>query len=80
MALRAGGNPLGVIACALFFSALKAGGATMSIQTGVGAPMTIVIEALCVIFVIAIGYGERKRLERAAKTEEEGEEVNNNDG
>jgi len=75
VALLAGGNPLGVIASALFFSALKAGGATMSIQTGVGAPMTIVIEALCVLFVIAVGYGERKRLERVDKAKKEGEEV-----
>ena len=51
----------------------------MSIQTGVGAPMTIVIEALCVLFVIAIGYGERKRLERVEKIEDEDAEVNNND-
>jgi ABC-type uncharacterized transport system permease subunit len=75
VALLAGGNPLGVIASALFFSALKAGGATMSIQTGVGAPMTVVIEALCVIFVIAIGYGEGKRLERLDKAEKEDKEV-----
>lgn len=75
VALLAGGNPLGVIASALFFSALKAGGATMSIQTGVGAPMTVVIEALCVIFVIAVGYGDRKRLERLDKIEKEDEEV-----
>jgi ABC-type uncharacterized transport system permease subunit len=79
VALLAAGNPLGVIASALFFSALKAGGTTMSIQTGVGAPMTIVIEALCVLFVIAIGYGERKRLERVEKIEDEDAEVNNND-
>jgi ABC-type uncharacterized transport system permease subunit len=79
VALLAGGNPLGVIASALFFSALKAGGATMSIQTGVGAPMTVVIEALCVLFVIAIGYGERKRLERVEKAEDEDEEVTHND-
>jgi simple sugar transport system permease protein len=75
VALLAGGNPLGVIASALFFSALKAGGTTMSIQTGVGAPMTIVIEALCVIFVIAVGYGERKRLGRVDKTGKVDEEV-----
>lgn len=75
VALLAGGNPLGVIASALFFSALKAGGTTMSIQTGVGAPMTVVIEALCVIFVIAVGYGERKRLERVDKMEKEDQEV-----
>jgi general nucleoside transport system permease protein len=79
VALLAAGNPLGVIASALFFSALKAGGTTMSIQTGGGAPMTIVIEALCVLFVIAIGYGERKRLERVEKIEDEDAEVNNND-
>jgi simple sugar transport system permease protein len=69
VALLAGGNPLGVIVAALFFSALKAGGTTMSIQTGVGAPMTVVIEALSVIFVIAIGYGGRKpRVRRAKKS------------
>jgi simple sugar transport system permease protein len=79
VALLAAGNPLGVIASALFFSALKAGGTTMSIQTGVGAPMTIVIEALCVLFVIAIGYGERKRLEREEIIEDEDAEVNKND-
>lgn len=75
VALLANGNPLGVIVSALFFSALKAGGATMSIETGVGAPMTIVIEALCVIFVIAVGYGERKRLGRFDRTEKVEEEV-----
>jgi general nucleoside transport system permease protein len=75
VALLAGGNPLGVIASALFLSALKAGGATMSIQTGVGGPMTVVIIALCVLFVIAVGYGERKRLERADRAEKEDEEV-----
>jgi len=64
VALLAGGNPLAVIAAALFFSALKAGGATMSIQTGVGAPMTSVIIALCVLFVIAVGVSERRRLSK----------------
>jgi ABC-type uncharacterized transport system permease subunit len=80
VALLAGGNPLGVIPSALFFSALKAGGATMSIQTGVGAPMSVVIIGLCVIFVIAVGYGERKRLERSSVEEIEDEEVNHNVG
>ena len=77
VALLSGGNPLAVIASALFFAALKAGGATMSIQTGVGAPMTTIIEALCVIFVIAVGYGERnkiRRLEAKAKSTEEVQE------
>jgi simple sugar transport system permease protein len=69
VALVAGGNPLGVIAAALFFAALKAGGATMSIQTGVGAPMTSVIIALCVIFVIGVGVSERRRLAKVYDTE-----------
>jgi len=74
VALLAAGNPLGVIFSALFFSALKAGGTTMSIQTGVGAPMTVVIEALSVIFVIAIGYGKRKR-KRLKRREETSKDV-----
>ncbi len=69
VALLAGGNPLAVIAAALFFSALKAGGATMSIQTGVGAPMTSVIIALCVLFVIAVGVSERRRLSKVVDEE-----------
>ena len=75
VALLAAGNPLGVIASALFFSAVKTGGAAMSVSTGVGGPMTVVIEALCVIFVIAVGYGERKRIERVEKAEKEDKEV-----
>ena len=70
VALLAGGNPLGVIAAALFFSALKAGGATMSIQTGVGAPMTSVIIALCVLFVIGVGISERRRLSKFVDEDE----------
>lgn len=75
VALLAAGNPIGVIFSALFFAALKVGGTTMSITTGVGAPMTIVIEALSVIFVIALGYGKRERLKRKEGTSqsEEGE-------
>jgi simple sugar transport system permease protein len=75
VALLAAGNPLGVIASALFFSAVKTGGAAMSVATGVGGPMTVVIEALCVIFVIGVGYGEHKRFERADKAEKKDEEV-----
>jgi simple sugar transport system permease protein len=75
VALLAAGNPLGVIASALFFSAVKTGGAAMSVTTGVGGPMTVVIEALCVLFVIAVGYSERKRRERADKSEKEDAEV-----
>jgi hypothetical protein len=36
--------------------------------------MTVVIEALCVTFAIAVGYSERKRLERADRAEKEIEE------
>ncbi len=80
VALLAAGNPLGVIASALFFSAVKTGGAAMSVSTGVGGPMTVVIEALCVIFVIAVGYSERKRLVRVDKPDKEDEEVIQNVG
>jgi simple sugar transport system permease protein len=74
VALLAAGNPLAVIASTLFFSTVKTGGAAMSVSTGVGGPMTVVIEALCVIFAIAVGYGGRKRIVRAEKAEKEDEE------
>jgi simple sugar transport system permease protein len=75
VALLAAGSPLGVILSTLFFSAVKTGGAAMSVATGVGGPMTVVIEALCVIFTIAVGYSERIRIERAGKAEKDDEEV-----
>ena len=75
VALLASGNPIGVIATALFLSALKVGGATMSISTGVGGPATTIIIALCVIFVIAMGQGEPKQL-RLDKEEKKDVEVN----
>ena len=75
VALLAAGNPLGVIFSTLFFSAVKTGGAAMSVSTGVGGPMTVVIEALCVIFTIAVGYSERKRLERGTQSGKKDEEV-----
>lgn len=64
VALVAGGNPLGVIASALFFSVLKAGGATMSIMTGVSSSMSSIIIALCVIFVIGVGVADAKTIAR----------------
>ena len=78
VALLAGGNPLGVIAAALFFSSLKAGGATMSIQTGIGAPMTSVIIALCVLFVIGVGVSERRRLVKISEDDNEEKEAEAN--
>ena len=37
--------------------------------------MTVVIIALCVLFVIAVGFGERKRIEHSDKAEKSDEEV-----
>lgn len=68
VALVAGGEPIAVVISALFFAVLKVGGATMSIETGIGASMTSVIIALCVLFVIATGMaGEKRRVKKAKK-------------
>ena len=64
VALLAVGNPLGVIPGALFFAGLKAGAASMQITTGIEAPIAQVIQALCVLFVIGVGFAERGRMER----------------
>lgn len=64
VALVAGGEPIGVILSALFFSILKVGGATMSIETGIGASMTSVIIALCVLFVVGVGVADAKKREK----------------
>lgn len=61
VALLAGGNPLGVIFSALFFAALKAGGATMSIETGVVSSMNSIIIAMCMLFVIGVGVVDNRR-------------------
>ena len=68
MALLAGGNPLGVVLAALFFAALKAGGATMSIETGVSSSMNSIIIALCMIFVIGVGVVDNRRLKKVVDT------------
>lgn len=62
VALLAGGNPLGVIFSALFFAALKAGGATMSIETGVISSMNSIIIAMCMLFVIGVGVVDSRRM------------------
>lgn len=64
VALLAGGNPIGVIASALFFAALKAGGATMSIETGVSSSMNSIIIALCMLFVIGVGVADGRRQQK----------------
>ena len=60
VALVAGGNPIGVLVSALFFSILKAGGATMAIETGVSSSMSSIIIALCVLFVVGVGVADEK--------------------
>lgn len=67
VALVAGGDPIGVIVSALFFSILKVGGATMSIETGVSSSMASIIIALCVLFVVGVGMADAKRLRRKEK-------------
>ncbi len=67
VALVAGGEPIGVIASALFFSVLKVGGATMSIETGVSSSMASIIIALCVLFVIGVGVADSRRVKKDDK-------------
>ena len=60
VALLANGNPLGVIFSAFFFGALKAGANKMQIVSGIESSMALIVLALAVLFVIAIGFGERR--------------------
>ncbi len=64
LAMLANGNPLAIIFAGVFFGSLKAGANKMQIVTGIEASMALVIQALTVVFVIAIGFGERLRLTR----------------
>lgn len=73
VALLAGGNPIGVVFSALFFAALKAGGATMSIETGVASSMNSIIIALCMIFVIGVGVVDDRRLKKVVDTSKDDE-------
>lgn len=71
VALLANGNPLGVILAGLFFGALKAGANKMQTVVGIATPMSMVIQALCVLFVIGIGLGEkawRAKTDKAVKS------------
>jgi general nucleoside transport system permease protein len=79
VALLANGNPLGVILAGLFFGALKAGASKMQIMVGIATPMATVIQALCVMFVIGIGFGERAvKTKRKSKDKAVTEEVTEN--
>jgi general nucleoside transport system permease protein len=76
VALLANGNPLGVILAGLFFGALKAGANKMQTVVGIATPMAMVIQALCVLFVIGIGLGERAwRAKKEKATKETREKV-----
>ncbi len=59
LAILANGSPLGIIVAGVFFGSLKAGANKMQIVTGIEASMALVIQALTVIFIIAIGFGDR---------------------
>ena len=80
VALLAGGNPLGVIFSALFFAALKAGGATMSIETGVISSMNSIIIATCMLFVIGGGVVDSRRLSRVVDNSKDDDDAEENVG
>jgi simple sugar transport system permease protein len=67
VALLANANPIGVLFSALFFGALRAGANMMQITVGIDTPIAEVIQALAVLFVIAIGFTERVRVTRQQK-------------
>ena len=75
VALMANGNPLGVILTALFFGSLRAGAGKMQVAVGIETPIAQVIQALAVLFVIAIGFAERVRITRREGTPAAGEEA-----
>lgn len=74
VALMANGNPLGVIATAIFFGALRAGAGKMQVVAGIETPIAAVIQALAVLFVIAIGFAEVVRVSWRDKKEDIGAE------
>jgi simple sugar transport system permease protein len=70
--LLANGAPLGVLLAGLFFAALKAGGARMQVVTGVPAALAVVVQALCVLFVVGLGFAQ-KTSRGTRKTQQPGE-------
>jgi len=71
VALLAGGNPIGVVLSALFFAALKAGSATMSIETGVASSMNSIIIAMCMLFVIGFGVIDSHRMKKVVDADKD---------
>jgi general nucleoside transport system permease protein len=53
LALLAGNRPLGVVAAALLFGALRTGGGLMQVQTGIPLDLLFFIQALVIMFVAA---------------------------
>ena len=70
VALMANTNPLGVILSSVFFGAMRAGAGKMQVVVGIETPIAQVIQAFAVLFVIAIGFGERVRIARQVKKQE----------
>ncbi len=56
VALLGAGDPFGVMLSAFFFGALRAGAGLMQQATGVQTAMADVIQALVILFVVAIGF------------------------
>lgn len=75
VALMANSNPLAVILTSLFFGALRAGAGKMQVVVGIETPIAQVIQALAVLFVIAIGFGERMRRTRLESGQEPEQEA-----
>jgi len=55
LALLAGNRPLGIVAAALLFGALRTGGALMQVKTGIPLDLLFFIQALVIMFVAAGG-------------------------
>lgn len=55
LALLAGNRPLGIVAAALLFGALRTGGSLMQVKTGIPLDLLFFIQALVIMFVAAPG-------------------------
>jgi simple sugar transport system permease protein len=53
LALLAGNRPLGIVAAALLFGALRTGGGLMQVKTGIPLDLLFFIQALVIMFVAA---------------------------
>jgi simple sugar transport system permease protein len=75
LAILANGSPLGIILAGVFFGSLKAGANKMQIVTGIEASMALVIQALAVVFIIAIGFSDRLRGTRQHQETSQAQEI-----